>query len=100
MQSNVRKHAVVLGSAVLLGFSSGIINVVYNAAFLRLIPPDFMARLSGISTAILVCSLPIGSFLCSALAAVLEVPVAILASGVLSIGLYLLLVRVKSLDAL
>ena len=100
VQSYVLQYAVVLGSALLLGFSSGIINVVYNAAFLRLVPPDFMARLSGISTAILVCSLPIGSFLCSALAAVLEVPVAILASGILSIGLYLLLIRVKSLNEL
>ena len=100
MQSRVLQYAVVLGSAVLLGFTSGIINVVYNAAFLRLIPPDFMARLSGIATAVLVCSMPIASFLCSALAAVLEVPVAILASGILSIGLYLLLTRVKSLEAL
>ncbi len=100
VQSRVLQYAVVLGSAVLLGFTSGIINVVYNAAFLRLIPPDFMARLSGIATAVLVCSMPIASFLCSALAAVLEVPVAILASGILSIGLYLLLTRVKSLEAL
>lgn len=100
MQSRVLQYVLVLGACVLLGFSSGIINVVYNAAFLRLIPPDFMARLSGISTAILVCSLPVGSFLCSALAAVLEVPVAILASGLLSVVLYLLLVRVKSLEAL
>lgn len=94
------QYAVLLFSCVLLGFGAGIINVVYNAAFLRLIPPEFMARLSGISTAILVCSLPVGSFLCSALAAVLKVPVAILASGLLSIVLYLLLVRVKSLEAL
>ena len=100
MHSRALQYALVLGSCVLLGFSTGIINVVYNAAFLRLVPPDFMARLSGISTAILVCSLPIGSFLCSALAAVMEVPVAILASGLLSVLLYLLLVRVKSLDAL
>ena len=55
---------------------------------------------SGISTALIVCSMPIGSFICSALAAVLPVPAAILASGVLSIVLYLLLTRVKSLDAL
>jgi len=98
--SRVLQYSIVFGSAALLGFSSGIINVVYNTAFLRLVPADFMARLSGISTAILVCSMPIGSFICSALAAVLPVPVAILASGVLSIGLYLLLIRVKSLDAL
>ena len=94
------QYAVLLGSCVLLGFGAGIINVVYNAACLRLIPAEFMARLSGISTALIVCSMPIGSFICSALAAVLPVPVAILASGVMSIGLYLLLTRVKSLDAL
>lgn len=94
------QYGVVLFSCVLMGFGAGIINVVYNAAFLRLIPADFMARLSGISTALIVCSMPIGSFICSALAAVLPVPVAILASGLLSIGLYLVLTRVKSLDAL
>ncbi len=94
------QYGVVLLSCVLIGFGAGIVNVVYNAAFLRLIPIEFMARLSGISTALIVCSMPIGSFICSALAAVLPVPVAILASGMLSIGLYLLLTRVKSLDAL
>ena len=94
------QYAVALFACALLGFSAGIVNVVYNAAFLRLIPADFMACLSGISNAVLVCSMPVASFLCSALAAVLAVPVAILASGVLSVGLYLLLTRVKSLDAL
>ena len=59
-----------------------------------------MARLSGIATAVLVCSMPIASFLCAALATVLQVPVAILVSGLLSLALYLLLTRVKSLDAL
>jgi DHA3 family macrolide efflux protein-like MFS transporter len=100
LEPKLLQYAVLLGSCVLLGFGAGIINVVYNAAFLRLIPAEFMARLSGISTALIVCSMPIGSFICSALAAVLPVPVAILASGVMSIELYLLLTRVKSLDAL
>ncbi|MCE5188998.1 MAG: MFS transporter [Eubacteriales bacterium] len=94
------RYAVVLGSCVILGFSAGIINVVYNAAFLRLIPQDYMARLSGLSNAILVCSMPVGSFICSALAAVLPVPFAILVSGVMSILLYLSLTRVRSLEAL
>ena len=100
LSPKILQYGVLLISCVLMGFGAGVINVVYNAAFLRLIPQEFMARLSGISTALIVCSMPIGSFLCSALAAVLPVPVAILASGVLSIGLYLLLTRVKSLDAL
>ncbi|MDP3446951.1 MAG: MFS transporter, partial [Eubacteriales bacterium] len=59
------QYGVVLLSCVFLGFSAGIVNVVYNAAFLRLIPADFMARLSGIATAVLVCSMPIASFICS-----------------------------------
>ena len=100
LASPVLRYTVVLISCALIGLTAGVINVVYNAAFLKLIPADYMARLSGISTAILVCTMPIGSFLCAALAAVLPVPVAILSAGVLSLLLYLLLTRVKSLDAL
>lgn len=94
------QYGIVFFSCLLLGFFAGIINVVFSAAFLRLVPPDYMARLSGLSTAILVASMPIGSFLCSALAAVLPVPVAILASGILAFLLYSVILRVKSLDAL
>lgn len=94
------RYAVVLASCAVLGFSAGIISVVFNAAFLRLVPQDYMARLSGLSNAILVCSMPVGSFLCSALAAVLPVPLAILVSGVMSVLLYLMLTRVRSLEAL
>ncbi len=98
--SAVLRYALVLFACALLGFTAGIINVVYSAAFLRLVPQDYMARLSGLSAAILVSSMPVGSFLCSALAAVLPVPSAIFASGLLSILLYLMLTQVKSLDAL
>ncbi|NLI54852.1 MAG: MFS transporter [Clostridiales bacterium] len=100
LASAVLRYALVLLACALLGFTAGVINVVYSAAFLRLVPQDYMARLSGLSNAILVSSMPIGSFLCSALAAVLPVPAAIFASGVLSVLLYLLLTRVKSLEAL
>lgn len=100
LASPVLRYTVVLLSCALIGLTAGIINVVYSAAFLKLIPADYMARLSGISTAILFCTMPIGSFLCAALAAVLPVPVAILSAGVLSLLLYLLLTRVKSLEAL
>jgi len=96
----VWQYGIVFFSCLLLGFFAGIINVVFSAAFLKLVPPDYMARLSGLSTAILVASMPIGSFLCSALAAVLPVPVAILASGILAFLLYSVILRVKSLDAL
>jgi Na+/melibiose symporter-like transporter len=94
------QYGIVLFACLLIGFFCGIINVVFSAAFLKLVPPDYMARLSGLSSAILVASMPIGSFLCSALAAVLPVPIAILASGILSFVLYGVTLRVKSLNAL
>jgi len=98
--STALQYGIVFFSCLLLGFFAGIINVVFSAAFLKLVPPDYMARLSGLSNAILVASMPIGSFLCSALAAALPVPVAILASGILAFVLYFAILRVKSLDAL
>jgi Na+/melibiose symporter-like transporter len=100
LASPVLRYSMVLFATALIGFTVGIVNVVYNAAFLRLIPLDYMARLSGISTAIIVCSLPLGSFLCSALAAILPVAVAIFASGILCVLVNLALTRVKSLEEL
>jgi len=100
LASPALRYAVVMASCAVIGLSGGVVNVVYNAALLKLIPADYMARLSGISMAILACTMPVGSFLYAALAAVMPVPVAILSSGVLSILLYLLLTRVKSLEAL
>lgn len=96
----VLQYGIVFFSCLLLGFFAGVINVVFSAAFLKLVPPDYMARLSGLSNAILVASMPVGSFLCSALAAVLPVPVAILASGLLCFVLYSAILRVKSLNSL
>jgi hypothetical protein len=84
----------------MIGLGAGIVNVVFGTALLKLVPPDYMARLSGLSNAILVCSFPIGSFICSGLAAVLPIGSAIFASGVVAIALYLSIARVKNLYAL
>lgn len=94
------RFSAVFAACVIIGFAAGVVNVVFAAAFLKLVPPEYMARMSGLSTAILVSSLPVGSFLCSALAAVLPVSFAILASGGLCVLLYLSILRVKSLNAL
>lgn len=94
------RYGVVLAASVLLGFGAGVISVVFGAAFLRLVPADYMARLSGLSNAILCCSLPVGNFLCSALASVLPVPGVFLAAGLLSFALYLAILKIKSLEAL
>jgi len=94
------RYGVVLAAGVLLGFGAGVIGVVFGAAFLHLVPADFMARLSGLSNAILCCSLPVGNFLCSALASVLPVPGAFLVAGLLSFVLYTAILKVKSLEAL
>ncbi len=97
---DVFRFGAVFLACLLIGFSAGIVNVVFGAAFLKLVPPDYMARLSGLSNAILVCSLPVGSFICSGLAAALPIGTAIFASGLLSVLLYLLILRVKSLHSL
>lgn len=94
------RFGAVFAACAVIGFAAGVVNVVFGAAFLRLVPPEYMARMSGLSNAVLVCSLPVGSFLCSALVAVLPVPFAILASGGLCVLLYLSILRVKSLNAL
>ena len=94
------QFGTVFAACLLIGLTAGVVGVVFGAAFLKLVPPDYMARMSGLSNAVLVCSMPIGNFLCSGLAAVMPVSVAILASGGLCFLLYLFILRVKSLQAL
>lgn len=100
LSGGVLRFGAVFFACFLIGFAAGVVSVVFGSAFLRLVPPDYMARLAGLSNAILVCSMPVGSFICSGLAAALPIGTAIFASGVLSILLYLLILRVKSLRAL
>ncbi|MEN6419321.1 MAG: MFS transporter [Clostridiaceae bacterium] len=100
LPGEVLRFGTVFFSCLLIGFAAGVVNVVFSAAFLKLVPPDYMARMSGLSTAILVCSMPVGNFICSGLAAVMPIALAILASGGLCFLLYLCVLRVKSLKAL
>lgn len=100
LPERVLRFGTVFAACLLIGFAAGVVGVVFGAAFLKLVPPDYMARMSGLSNAVLVCSMPVGNFLCSGLAAVMPVSVAILASGGLCFLLYLFILRVKSLQAL
>ncbi|MEN6338762.1 MAG: MFS transporter [Clostridiaceae bacterium] len=100
LSGDVLRFGTVFFACLLIGFAAGVVNVVFGTAFLKLVPADYMARMSGLSNAILVCSMPVGNFICSGLAAVMPVPFAILASGALCFLLYLSILRVKSLHAL
>ena len=90
-------YTALIAADVLLGFSIGIQTVIFNASFLRIVPQEYLGRIGGISNALLCLVMPLGSFLCSAAAAVVSVPVVLLIAGIFSLVLYLVLIRVKVL---
>ncbi|NLD58483.1 MAG: MFS transporter [Clostridiales bacterium] len=94
------RRIVALVACLMFGLSSGVINVVFAAALMRNVPKEYMARLSGISNAVMTSAIPAGSFLCSALAAFVKVPVAIAASAALSFVLFLGIAGIKTLKNL
>lgn len=68
------KYITLCGTMFLLGVSVGMMNVVIGSAFLKLVPDEMMGRLSGLMTASMMASMPAASFLCSAMALRLSMP--------------------------
>ena len=100
LQSAVILAVVFLAEMLLMGFSVGVINVVYSSAFMRFIPGDLLGRIGGIANAVLCASMPIGSFICSGLATTMELTTVLLVSGLMSMALYLSVLFIKPLDRL
>ncbi|NLF28843.1 MAG: MFS transporter [Clostridiales bacterium] len=94
------RRIIALVACLMFGLSSGVINVVFAAALMRNAPKEYIARLSGISNAVMTSAIPAGSFLCSALAAFVKVPVAIAASAALSFVLFLGIAGINTLKNL
>lgn len=91
------QYTTLFAADALLGFCIGIQTVIFNASFLRIVPQEYLGRIGGISNALLCLVMPLGSFLCSAAAAVVSVPLVLLIAGIFSLVLYLVLIRVKVL---
>lgn len=71
-----------------VGIGGGILNVVIGGCMMSTVPKDMMGRVSGLNAAIMEASMPIGSFLCSALVLKLNVPQLFTLFGVCTIMFY------------
>lgn len=89
MIGNTAARMVLLTlSMFLVGVGGGIINVIDGGCMMRSVPKDMLGRVSGLHYAIMEASMPIGSFLCSALVLKLSVIQLFLMFGVCTICFY------------
>ena len=71
-----------------VGAGGGILNVVIGGSMMKAVPKDMMGRMSGLNAAIMEASMPVGSFLCSALVLKLSVVQLFLVFGICTIIFY------------
>lgn len=72
--SFIVKYSALCGLMFLLGVCGGMINVVIGSSFLKIVPKEMMGRLSGLMTASMMASMPVSSFICSAMALRISIP--------------------------
>ena len=86
---NVAATMVLLTlSMFCVGAGGGILNVVIGGSMMKAVPKDMMGRMSGLNAAIMEASMPVGSFLCSALVLKLSVVQLFLLCGICTIIFY------------
>ncbi|MCD7750297.1 MAG: MFS transporter [Lachnospiraceae bacterium] len=98
---------LVIGKMVLLtlsmffvGVGGGVLNVVIGGLMMAAVPQDKMGRMSGLNAAIMEASMPVGSFICSALALMLNVTQIFALFGICTILFYMLIGGSHSADIL
>lgn len=88
-------------SMLYVGIGGGIINVIIGGCMMEVVPQEMMGRMSGLNSAIMEASMPVGSFLCSALVLKLSVIQLFLIFGICTIIFYFLMYvmgQLKPLD--
>ncbi|MCC8102416.1 MAG: hypothetical protein LIP11_09240 [Clostridiales bacterium] len=75
-------------------------NVVVGGCMMAAVPQEKMGRISGLNAAVMEASMPIGSFLCSALALALSVTQIFALFGLCTIVFYVLLGGFRFVNAL
>ena len=86
---NVAATMVLLTlSMFCVGAGGGILNVVIGGSMMKAVPKDMMGRMSGLNAANMEASMPVGSFLCSALVLKLSVVQLFLVFGICTIIFY------------
>lgn len=79
----------------LVGLAFGIMNVVIGTAFMNSVPSEWLGRMSGVVTALTMVSVPLSSFVCSALALKLSVLQIFVLFGALTVVSYFTLFFTK-----
>ncbi len=93
--SDEGKYLGLFLAAFAFGVVNSVIGVMVQVIFVSRIPADFVGRISGIFNALACASLPVGSFLLAGLSAVFAIRELYLLTGILSIGLFLIINRPK-----
>lgn len=78
-------------SMIGVGIGGGILNVVIGGCMMSTVPKEMMGRVSGLNAAIMEASMPIGSFLCSALVLKINIPQIFTLFGICTIVFYIML---------
>ena len=94
------KMVLLTLSMFCVGLGGGILNVVVGGCMMAAVPQEKMGRISGLNAAIMEASMPIGSFLCSALALALSVTQIFALFGLCTIVFYVLLGGLRFANAL
>ena len=83
-----------------VGVGGGMLNVTIGGSMMSAVPKDMMGRVSGLNGAIMEASMPVGSFLCSALVLKLNVVQLFLLFGLCTVIFYVLMCLTHKLDYL
>ena len=89
------KMTFVTISMFFIGFGGGVLNVVIGSTMMKTVPKEMMGRVSGFISAIMQASMPISSFICSALAVPFNVTQIFFVFGLLTIFCYAFLYMKK-----
>ncbi len=87
----VFKLALLTFCMISVGIGGGVLNVIIGGCMMATVPKEMMGRVSGLNAAIMEASMPVGSFLCSALVLNLSVPQLFALFGLCTIIFYLIM---------
>ncbi|MCM1047936.1 MAG: MFS transporter [Clostridiales bacterium] len=80
--------ALLTLSMLFVGVGGGVLNVVIGGCMMNTVPKDMMGRVSGLNAALMEASMPVGAFLCSALALKLNTVQLFLMFGICTVIFY------------
>lgn len=88
-------YAMIIAGIFLLGLGLGAINVLFSTIFVQSIQGEYLARVSGITNALLTSMMPVMALVSSFLAIFLKVTVIFLIVGVGNLCIYLFVAKSK-----